>query len=48
MLLTQSPSTRPALTVQVVGLCVPEAGGQLLQGLRQGGHHVAQQPLFLF
>lgn len=36
-----------SLTSQVAGLRVPEAGGQLLQGLGQGGHHVAQQPLLL-
>lgn len=26
---------------------MPEAGGQLLQGLCQGGHHIPQQPLLL-
>ena len=36
-----------ALTFQVAGLCVSEAGGQLLQALGQGGDHVPQQPLLL-
>lgn len=36
-----------SLTSQVARLRVPEAGGQLLQGLGERGHHVAQQPLLL-
>lgn len=35
------------LTLEVARLRAPEAGGQLLQSLRQGAHHVAKQPLFL-
>ena len=35
------------LTSEVAGLCVPEAGGQLLQGLGQRGHHVSEEPLLL-
>lgn len=43
----QWPGRSPTLTSQVAGLCMPEAGGQLLQGLRQRGHHVPEQPLLL-
>jgi len=35
------------LTFEGARLCAPEAGGQLLQSLGQGGHHVAKQPLLL-
>lgn len=41
------PAGLVTLTFEVARLCAPEAGGQLLQSLRQGGHHVAKEPLLL-
>lgn len=48
ILATPKPSEQPVtLTFEVARLRAPEAGGQLLQSLRQRGHHVAKEPLLL-